>query len=225
MKDLPSQEELDAAWEEVKRIHRIHLARHGVKLPRANSCKRVWLSMLYHFRDREVHKDEISDAVRREFPDAARDQQVRHLKRDGWNIETGKEPGSHRLDPYTASPTLQIDQARRRAVLHDEDFNERKIAFGFRCATCGASEGEPDPRYGGDKVELQQGHRDPHKPSDDHENIIPQCANCNRAYKDHFVFDEKGRVRAVASVDPVKRASKSVRRKIFEFLKNQLGEC
>ena len=224
MKNLPSKEELAAAWEEVKRIHRIHLMPHGVKLPKEDSNKRIWLSMLYHFLDREVHKDEISDAVRREHPNAARDQQVRHLKRDGWNIKTGKKSGSHSLDPYNASPNLLIDRARRGAVLHDEDFNERKIAFGFRCATCGASEGEPDPRYGGDKVVLQQGHRDPHKPSDDQENIIPQCANCNRAYKDDFVFDEKGRVHSVASIDPVKRASKAVKKKVFEFLKNELGD-
>ena len=215
---LPSKEQLAEAWEEVKRIHRVYLARHGVKLPKESSYQRIWLSMLYHFNDREVHKDEISDAVRREFPNAARDQQVRHLKRAGWNIEAGEEPGSHKLDPYNPSPTYLIDQVRRKGVLHEEDFEERKRAFGFRCATCGAEEGEPHPRYGGENVELHQGHRDPNKSSEDPENIIPQCNYCNRAYKGDFVFDGKGFVRAIADVGPVKRASRTVKRKVLEFL-------
>lgn len=100
------------------------------------------------------------------------------------------------------------------------DFEEKKKAFGFRCATCGAVEGETDPRYGGGAVELRQRLRDPRKPTDDYQNIIPQCANCSRTYEDEFVFDERGRAYAVAGIGPVKRASKAVKQKIFESLKS-----
>ena len=99
------------------------------------------------------------------------------------------------------------------------DFEEKKKAFGFRCATCGAVEEETDPRYGG-VVELRQCPRDPRKPTDDYQNIIPQCANCSKAYEDDFVFDERGRAYAVAGIGPVKRASKAVKQKIFESLKS-----
>ena len=102
--------------------------------------------------------------------------------------------------------------------MNTADFEKKKEAFGFRCATCGAVEGEPDSRYGDEKVELRQGCRDPRKPTDDLQNIIPQCANCNRAYKDDFVFDERGRAYAVAGIGPVRRASKAVKQKILESL-------
>lgn len=85
----------------------------------------------------------------------------------------------------------------------------------------GANEGEPDPRYGSGSVKLQRGHKDPERPADDPTNIIPQCGACNRAYRDDFVFDDRGRVTAVAAVRPVKRASVAVRRKIRDFLNRQ----
>ena len=50
-------------------------------------------------------------------------------------------------------------------------------------------------------------------------NVIPQCQYCNRSYRNDFTFDEKGRVRAVASVAPVKRATKAVQEKIYNCLK------
>jgi hypothetical protein len=65
-------------------------------------------------------------------------------------------------------------------------------------------------------VKLQKGHLDPEK-SIKRDNIIPQCQYCNRAYLDDFVFDKKGRVRAVASVRPVNRSSKRVKAEIKKF--------
>lgn len=93
--NLPPLEELLDAFEDIERIHKIYLAQHGVKLPNKQSHKWVWLAMLHHARGEPVHKNLISDATRREFPDAARDQQVRHLKRDGWNYRV-----SYSRQPY-----------------------------------------------------------------------------------------------------------------------------
>lgn len=50
-------------------------------------------------------------------------------------------------------------------------------------------------------------------------NVIPQCQYCNRSYRNDFTFDEKGRVRAVASEAPVKRATRAVQEKIYNCLK------
>ena len=91
-----------------------------------------------------------------------------------------------------------------------------------RCATCGTKEGEPSHRYGEDKVVLQQGHRDPSKPATDLDNIIPQCQFCNRAYRGDYVFDDKGRVSAIADLRPVQKATKSVQRKVYEWLKKAI---
>ena len=90
-----------------------------------------------------------------------------------------------------------------------------------QCATCGAREDEPDPRYGGAPVKLQRGHKDPDGPADDLQNILPQCGPCNQAYRRDFVFDSRGRVHAVADIRPVKRAGAHVRRKIRNFLNKQ----
>lgn len=55
-------------------------------------------------------------------------------------------------------------------------------------------------------------------------NIIPQCQYCNQAYKNDFTFDDKGRVRAIASAEPVKRATKPVQEKVFNWLKSNENE-
>ena len=220
---LPKPDDLQAAWIELQEIHREYLVRHNVKLPKAeyyaDSAKSLWLAVLFFYMNQEVHKDQISEIARRDIPTAGADQQVRHLKRDGWSI--GNKPGLHKLNPYEPSSEFINAGARKRLKLKARSFTDVKKAYGHRCATCGAREGKPDPRYGGTKVMLQQGHKDPKMPGDDKDNIIPQCQFCNRAYKDDYVFDDKGRVRAVASLRPVKRANKSVQEKIFKWLKNE----
>lgn len=220
-KSLPTQEQLDQAWIGVEAAHKKYLARHGVKLPSKDEYTWIHLAMLYHFKDHDnpfVHKDLISDAVRRVFPTAARDQQVRHLKGEGWALEGPR--GYHAIREFhRVSTTFQNDKARRAGRLDDATFDQQKKAFGSRCATCGANEGEPDPRYGDELVVLQRGHRDPAKPANKAKNIIPQCQFCNRSYKNDFVFDEKGRVRAIASLAPVNRASDGVKNDVRAWAK------
>ena len=219
---LPTPEELKLAYDDAVRIHSEHLAQHEVILPKPDSNRAIWLAMLHHYAPNPVHKNEISDAVRREHPNAAPDQQVRHLKRDGWNIIG--QSGYHRLEyPYQPAQEFANDRNRRQARLNANDFGDLVVAFGNRCATCGARAGEPDPRYGSDRVALQQGHQDPDKPSDDVANMIPQCQFCNRTYRRDFVFDDRGRAIAVADIGPVRRASQEVQRKIWEHLNQQFA--
>lgn len=222
---LPTSDELQAAWEEVQDLHQQYLAIHGVRLPSAEHYtehnRALQLAVLWHCR-REVHKDEISAVAQRDLVGAAADQQVRHLKRDGWYI--GPKAGRHKLDPYRVSQEFQNANARRRKRLTGGNFDSIKQAFSGRCATCGAQEGRPDPRYGDDIVKLQQGHRDPHEAGDDPNNIIPQCQFCNRSYRSDFVFDERGRAHAVAAIGPIQRASADVQKLILDWLKRKLGE-
>ena len=216
--DLPSLQQLEEAYQKAARIHKIHLDQHKVRLPNWPRYKAIHLAMLIHYEGSFVHKDDVSDAVQRQFPKAGRDQQVRHLKRNGWNIESDGQ-GNHRIrDPFNPSPEFINLRARRQGRIAATDFEEIVRSFGNRCATCGATKGEPDPRYGNDIISLQKGHMNPNKP-DDLSNIIPQCPFCNQAYKDDYVFDEKGRVKSVASIGPIKRASRAVQQMIYEHLK------
>jgi len=217
---IPTEQQLKEAWAEVCELHREYLQVHEVGLPKEDSNQAIWLATLRHYHPESVHKDRISEIVRRQRPDAATDQQVRHLSRKGWKLVTLK-PGEHKIDWHHPSSDFANQQARRRGRLQAEDFSDLKKVFGNRCATCGATEGRPDPRYGDEAVQLQQGHQDP-SGSSDLGNIIPQCQFCNRAYKDDFVFDAKGRVRAIASVEPVKRASLEVQAKVRQWASAEL---
>ena len=223
--NLPAKSDLQSAWEELQDIHTRYLARYEVKLPRAihynDQAKSIWLAVLFHYRDKIVHKNSISAVCRRDRPSLAPDQQVRQMKRDGWRLHSDGK-GNHRLDPYEPSLEYMNEATRRARLLSAESFDDIKRTFGYRCATCDAGEGEPDSRFGKDKVKLQRGHRDPAKPADDKLNIIPQCQFCNRAYRGDFVFDEKGRAWAVADIGPVRRASTDVKKKLFQFLENLL---
>jgi hypothetical protein len=51
---------------------------------------------------------------------------------------------------------------------------------------------------------------DPDKPLS-LENMVPQCETCNAFYKDDYVFDDVGRIKAVANANPVMRAAEHVR--------------
>ena len=82
----------------------------------------------------------------------------------------------------------------------DEELSEAewivlKEEFNNRCATCGSKEGEKPykRKYTVKKTKLQKGHCDPNK-SLTRSNCIPQCAYCNRIYKDKFIFDQEGNV-------------------------------
>ncbi len=212
--------DLEKSYNFALKVHSQHLAMDNVKMPSWKSAKAYQLSILiYAYKNDlgQVHKDQISDIVRKFKPNAGSDQQVRHLKRDGWNIE-GKNGYHYFIDIYTTHSGFSRDQLRRSKTLIASSFDDIKKLFGDKCATCGAFDGEPDPRYPrGEIVKLQQGHRDPHK-SLDNENIIPQCQYCNKSYKDDFVFDEKGRVRCVANSKPVTRASRDVQKEVADAL-------
>ena len=226
MRDLPSQEELQQAWEDLCNIHAQYLEDHGVRIPGVNryneTAKSIWLSVLHYCKNEEVHKDFISKVCQRDKSGLGQDQQVRHLKRDGWYLVEDARRGYHRLDPYQPSPEWETDKRRRDGRLDAQTFGELKTVYGRCCATCGAEAGKPNPRYGKDKVVFQQGHKDPAKPMTA-DNIIPQCQFCNRAYRGDYVFDDKGRVSHIADVRPVRKASKRVQRKVWEWLKTQFS--
>ncbi len=220
MLPLLTRTELDKAWNEACEVHRQYLEPHGVKLPKESSIKWVWVAVLFHFKGQCVHKDYVSKMVQTIFPDAAQDQQVRHLKRDGWYIDsTSCSSGEHKLDPYQPSPVFRQEQMRRSASINATDWADYLSKTGHMCFTCGAKEGQPDPRYLDDAIILQQGHKDPDKPINSFDDVVPQCQFCNRSYQNDFTFDDKGRISAVASVKPINRASEKVQKEIYQTLK------
>ena len=109
------------SYDQAKRIHTEHLTPHRVALPQRGSAPAVWLGILMTARgipDHEgwIAQDDVSVLTRRVIPDAGKDQQVRHLKCKGWNLETRDMGGKrrHRIsNPYIPSPEHAREMARR----------------------------------------------------------------------------------------------------------------
>ena len=95
----------------------------------------------------------------------------------------------------TPNPKLVAQELKRVGRLGAKTFEQLKIAYGNKCATCGIEEGKKDSRMDV-IVKLQEGHMNPRK-SLTLDNTIPQCQYCNQTYKDYFKFNEHGRVIAV----------------------------
>ncbi len=116
----------------------------------------------------------------------------------------------------------------KRQKVENIDFENIKKEYRYRCATCGSKEGEENSRYPGVKTRLQKAHKNPHKPLAG-DNIIPQCEQCNRADRDKWVYDQRGRVVGVAKAEVI---ISSIRKrylpeteveKLKDFLMKQLG--
>jgi hypothetical protein len=223
-----SPDEIEKWYKVLEEEHATYLAKYGVSFPARDTVKALWLVFLRKYKGKLVHKDTISSFVNTVNPNAGKDQQVRHLAADGWFILNkgdripdgdGTVPSGYHVLVTTESPkpTFIFKSLKRAGRLAAKNFGELKAVYDFRCATCGSQEGHPNFLEPDKRTELQQGHMNPSKPLT-MENSIPQCQVCNQVYRDDFVFDAKGRVVAVASANPVLRATEEVREAIKELL-------
>lgn len=228
-----SPEEIDEWYDRIKSEHEMFLSKYGVKLPARNSAEALWLVFLRKHLGKAVHKDTISSFVHTVRVDFGKDQQVRHLAEKGWYVlnKGEKIPNSEDLvvsgyhvlfSMESPKPTFIFKSLKRAGRIGARNFEELKAVYDFRCATCGSKENCPNFLEPDKKTTLQRGHMNPHK-SLTSENTIPQCQVCNGIYLDDYVFDEKGRVKAVASVRPVLRSEREVQEEIKKKLQELSG--
>jgi len=232
-----SDEEIERIYAMLKKYHQKYLKQHGVVLPnlrRGDSYTKDALVLVYLARDypktRSVSKSDLTDFVRRFYPKTSDVQQARHLAmQKGWYIASGTRgntvkgvrPGEYKLvslkEPYPAF------RGHRKRGVTAADFEEVKRKYDYRCATCGSKEDGPIFNYPRVKTKLTAAHMNPgerlHKG-----NIIPQCQMCNRAYRNWWVFDKRGRVVAVANAKVIERSDEQVQREIYEILRKKFGE-
>lgn len=236
MKEVPrtgphtnmSPDGIDKWYLLLKEEYQTYLKQYGIKFPAKNSNKALQLIFLRKNKGALVHKDTISIFVQSVIPHAGKDQQVRHLGREGWNIlnkgdklpdEDKTVPSGYHVLLTTESPkpSFLFAALKRAGRVAAKDFEQLKIAYDNRCVTCGSQEGKPHFLQPSKRTELHQGHMNPHKELT-LDNSIPQCQVCNGIYKDYFVFDAKGRTIAVASTEPVLKAEKFVQERIKKAL-------
>lgn len=210
------------------------LMQYGVIMPKLGTAKCLWLVYLRKYQGVLVHKDTISSFVSSVNAKSGRDQQVRHLARDGWYVLNRGDriadsrdivPSGYHVLMTTDNPkpTFLFMSLRRAGRIAAKNFGQLKAVYGFRCATCGSLEGKSNLLEPDKKTELQQGHKNPFLGLTV-DNAIPQCQVCNRVYQDDYVFDDKGRVVALASIRPVLRSDVRVQSEILAFLQMRRAE-
>ena len=191
--------DISATCSQLQRDWKNNLSRWGVPaLPAMNAdtpnARLLQLVYLRHHMGKAVDKSALSLFVRSICPAASTDQQARHWKRSGWNVQgrggndaSGNplKPSEYCLASLQPSPEFLIQRTRDLGRVAACDWDSLVTAYGNRCGCCVAGGGN-----------LEQGHMDPRKPLTLN-NTIPLCEGCNRWQLDRFVLDEAGKVRTV----------------------------
>lgn len=211
-----------------------HLESEGVKIPQLRRREKgndlftkdalvlVYLARGYP-NQKVVTKDELTEFIRQYYPDTNDVQQARHLSaQKGWFIvskQRGDElarnlPSNSYLLITLEEPYPGFTEQRRN---FSADWEELKKQYDYRCATCGAKEGERHFHWKQVVVQLQKAHQNPKKELTPG-NIIPQCQICNRADRNRWIYDDKGRVISIANPNVVKNCDKDTQRAIYKIL-------
>lgn len=215
----------------VSEFHERYLKELGVKLPRLRDAQNnftkdalVLVYLAYDYPNtRMVSKEELTKFVRSYYPNTNDVQQARHLgAQAGWwivaggrdNIVLEVKRGCYQL--YTLEqPYPGFSKGHR--IAETGDWKTIKAQYNFRCATCGSQEGKPHLHWPATRTFLQKAHMDPGKPLVAG-NILPQCQKCNRADRNRWIYDAKGRVVKLADARFVKNFDKDVRKRIYKIL-------
>ena len=222
---------LDKYYNQIKMYHQKYLKKHGVKLPKLKNNKGsytkdalilIYLSQFYP-KTKKATKQELTQFIREYYPNVNDVQQARHLgAQKGWwilaggrdNIVLSLKRGEYQLykleEPYPG-----FKEERRH--IKSFDWNHIKKFYSYRCAACGSQEGEPHFHWPQTKTILQQAHKNPEQPLNKN-NIIPQCQKCNRADRNRWIYDSKGRVVKIANPEVLKSCSESVQKKAYKIL-------
>ena len=230
---MNNQHEIEKKYNEILVEYKNSLEKHDVKMPNLYSNGHytliaLVLVYLYSKIGEKVSKQELTDYLRTMGFDTNDVQQARHLaQQSGWYIlsgtrgdyecnDLGIKPGEYMLktisEPYPSYKNL-----KRSEALNADSWDELKRIYNYRCATCGSKEGEQNFLYPASITTLQQGHKDPSKPLT-LDNTIPQCPFCNRASRNYFVFDNKGRVEKIYDPHFVLRSDKEVQLMMLQLL-------
>jgi hypothetical protein len=222
-----SDEKIKKIYETICEYYEKYLKQYEVKLPkltdRQGNYTKDALVLVYlaegYPRTKKISKRELTQFIRQYYPDVTDVQQARHLgAQKGWFIASGTrgnmmvtlESGEYQLvtleEPYPFFKGHRIEET--------EEWENLKKQYGYRCAICGSKEGKPHIHWPTTITKLQKAHMDPNKPLVTG-NIIPQCEKCNRADRNNWVYDERGRVIKLANPKVIKRSDKKVRWEVY----------
>lgn len=227
--------QIENIYKEIKDNWEKHLKEYGVQLPalkRGANYTKYALVLVYlaegYPNTRKVSKTELTQFLSEYFPDINDVQQARHLAaQKGFyvlsgtrgDVEDGLHAGEYKLKTLE-KPYPGFTAERRQSDLSNDEWEEMKKSYGYRCACCGSKEGEKHLLWPNTITALQKGHMDPRKPLTK-DNTIPQCSKCNQPDLNYWVYDKKGRVIKVANATVIKKSSAAVQKEIYEMLKEK----
>lgn len=202
--------ELDGLYSEIELLHSEHLERYGINLPKLRhggnfTVRGIVLCFLFKYAGIPVSKSTLTEIVRQWHPDINDVQEARHLARqkgfnilsgtrgDIWNTGISLKKSEYCLVNLTEPYPGFSGKTGHRSARGGKTFEAIKENYNNRCATCGSLEGERNFLNDSITTELQEAHMNPNLRLTE-ENTIPQCSECNRAYRDWFIFDGNGRV-------------------------------
>ncbi|ROL59889.1 hypothetical protein D9V87_03810 [Bacteroidetes/Chlorobi group bacterium MS-B_bin-24] len=229
------QKEIEKIYEMIKGYFEKYLQKEGVQLPKLNNKGKfskealVLVYLAQHYPNTKVvTKQELTEFIRKFYPNTNDVQQARHLAaQKGWYIASGTR-GNGILELNQGEYKLiTLEKAypnfvRAKREASNIPWEEIKKKYDYRCATCGSKENEKHLHWKSAITQLQKAHLDPRKPITT-DNIIPQCQFCNRAYRNFWIFDNKGRVRNIANPRIVLKADIEIQKAIYELLEKKFG--
>ncbi|MDE5602767.1 MAG: hypothetical protein K2I71_02455, partial [Helicobacter sp.] len=214
-----NEQEILETFTIITQYYEEHLKDYGVKSIKLKDSKGnytkdalvlVYLAQNYP-NTKAVSKTELTDFVRKFYPDVSDVQQARHLsKQGGYNIISGTRGDIGQKIPAGCYQLITLEKPYlafkpdRRSGIESADFEELKKEYDYKCATCGSIEGQPHNIRKNEITKLQEGHMNPSLPLEIG-NIIPQCQVCNRPDRDRWIYDKTGRVIEIADSDDGKR--------------------
>ena len=228
-----TQKMIHKIYNSIKHYHSKYLKQYGIQLPKLKNNKGSYtkdaLTLIYLSKNyphtKKATKQELTQFIRKYYPNINDVQQARHLgAQKGWwvlaggrdNIVRSLKRGEYQLHTLK-QPYPDFTKSRRQTKFTDRNWNITKKFYSYRCATCGSKEGQPHLHWSGTKTKLQKAHKNPEKPLNTG-NIIPQCQKCNRADRNRWVYDDKGRVIKLAHANILKSCSESVQKKAYKIL-------
>jgi len=233
-----SDSEINSLYYELKKYHEEYLEKYRVTLPnlkwRSNYTKKA-LVLVYLFKNfkKVVTKNELTEFLD-SYGGSPDVQEARHLgQQDGWFVISGKRK-DEQCEQYNATksgdyalisvkkPYPDFTYMKRETKITNDEWENLKKEYDYRCATCGSIEGQNNLHYPNIITSLQKGHMDPNKELKIG-NIIPQCSECNRQDRNYFIYNKKGRVVKIADPSFVRKSDKKTKNTMLKILKEDLN--
>lgn len=182
-----------------------YLKTYGCKLPSENSIMGKILEYLYINIQNEKNINDIRNYVisklnnKEKLLSSCESLQIRHLGMQyGFNLLKSNEIFQDKKINKSNYCLINLKNVyknffreKRKIVIDDQNWQELKKEYNFKCATCGNEENK-QLRYNSYQITiLQKGHMDPRK-SLTLDNTIPQCQYCNQQYKNKAIFNKRG---------------------------------